>query len=139
MVGHCHLRGELRSFRLDRVLDAALTDVSFERPAHIDCPARVIEALAATPGTWSVEVLLRTTLAKAQRRIPAAMGTLTSEANGIALRCNVQHLDWLAHVLAGLGVPLVVRQPSELREALRQLAEHTALLAESEEKVMHDA
>ncbi len=33
-VGYCHLRGEIRNFRVDRMSDIACTDKKFERPLH---------------------------------------------------------------------------------------------------------
>ncbi len=46
------------------------------------------------------------------------------------MRCRVQDLHWLAHSLVGLGMPLVVQRPPELRDALRSLAAEVAALAE---------
>ena len=41
---------------------------------------------------------------------------------GILLRTEVDDLERLARDLAGLGVPLVIRQPPALRMALRRYA-----------------
>ncbi len=71
-----------------------------------------------TPSTWLVDVLLETTLEEAQRLVPSALATLEQTPGGVVLRCYVEHLDWIARFLAGLGCPLIVRQPPELREAL---------------------
>ena len=43
---------------------------------------------------------------------------------------NKQEVADLAYKLAGLGLPLIVHQPPELRDELRRLARHTAWLAE---------
>src|SRR5207248_1889931 len=45
-VGYCHLRSDLRVFRLDRVLDASLRDETFTRPAAFDSLAHLLGALA---------------------------------------------------------------------------------------------
>jgi len=42
-------------------------------------------------------------------------------------------LGWMASLLVGLGCPLVMRRPPELRDALRALAAHAARLAEAVE------
>lgn len=133
-AGFCHLRAELRVFRLDRVQQAAMLGASFTRPADFDILAYVQHTLANTPGEWAIEVLLKTDMATAQCRVPAELAQLDAEPPGVALRCNVQRLDWFAHFLAGLGVPLVVRRPPELRDELRQLAESIAGLAEAVEE-----
>jgi predicted DNA-binding transcriptional regulator YafY len=131
-VGHCHLRAGLRVFRLDRVLRAELRDEQFVRPDGFDSLAYVVRSLASAPGTWAVEVLLETTLDVARERVPAAMATLDPEPGGVVLRCHVQQLDWVARFLVGLECPLVVRQPPELRQALRRLAAEIAQIAERE-------
>ena len=43
---------------------------------------------------------------------------------------TMQEVAELAYKLAGLGLPLIVHQPPELRDELRKLARHTAWLAE---------
>jgi predicted DNA-binding transcriptional regulator YafY len=129
-VGHCHLRVGLRVFRLDRVLHAELREEQFTRPDDFDSLAYVVHSLASAPGAWAVDVLLETTLDAARQRVPAAMATLEPEAGGVALRCHVEHLDWIARFLVSLECPLVVRRPPELRDALRRLAAEIAELAE---------
>jgi predicted DNA-binding transcriptional regulator YafY len=129
-VGYCHLRADLRIFRLDRVLWAELREEQFERPADFDSLSYVMRSLANAPATWAVEVLLETTLDEARQRVSAAMATLDQAEDGVLMRCQVQDLRWLAHLLVGLGVPLVVRRPPELRDALRELAAEVAKMAE---------
>jgi predicted DNA-binding transcriptional regulator YafY len=53
---------------------------------------------------------------------------------GVILRCHAQNLAWVAQFLVGLGFPLVVRQPPELRDALRKLAAEINAMAEREEQ-----
>jgi len=132
-VGYCHLRQDLRVFRLDRVAQAELRDETFARPTDFDSVAYVMRSLASSSGTWPVEVLLRTTLEEARQRVSPVLATLEPTADGVVLWCHVQRLDWLAHLLAGLGFALVIRQPPELREALRQLAADTLRLADAHE------
>jgi predicted DNA-binding transcriptional regulator YafY len=129
-VGYCHLRAGLRMFRLDRVLRVELRDELFARPADFDSLAYVVYSLANAPGTWAVEVWLATTIDAARQHVPAAMATLEPDADGVALRCHVENLDWIARFLVGLGFPIVVRRPPELRDTLRQLAAEIAAAAE---------
>ncbi|MBK9714544.1 MAG: YafY family transcriptional regulator [Kouleothrix sp.] len=129
-VGYCHLRAGLRMFRLDRVLAAELCEGGFERPDDFDCLGFVVHSLATAPGAWLVEALLETTLEQARERVPAAMATLDQLPEGVLLRCHAQNLDWIARFLAGLGFPMIVRQPPELRDALRALAAEIAAIAE---------
>jgi predicted DNA-binding transcriptional regulator YafY len=133
-VGHCHLRAGLRMFRLDRVLRAELCEATFERPADFDSLGYVVHSLASAPGAWAVEALLETTLEQARERVPAAVALLEAAPEGVILRCHAQNLAWVAQFLVGLGFRLVVRQPPELRDALRELAAEISALAEREEQ-----
>jgi predicted DNA-binding transcriptional regulator YafY len=132
-VGWCHLRDDVRVFRLDRVRDAILEEASFTRPPDFDSLAYVLDSLATAPWGWWVEVLLETTLEDAQQRIPPGNAIITPVAGGVLVRLGVDRLDWLARTLLLLGCPFVVRQPPELRDDLRQLAAEAAAMAERQE------
>ncbi len=132
-VGYCHLRQDIRVFRLDRVLEATLREETFSRPAQFAALEHVERAIARTPGVWHVVVLLKMPLEEAQRQISPALATLEATDNGVLMRCYVDKLDWIAGVLAGLGCSLVIQQPEELREALATLAERLAASAAARE------
>ncbi|HLK57857.1 MAG TPA: YafY family protein [Chthonomonadaceae bacterium] len=127
-VGYCYLRNEMRIFRLDRVISAELQPETFERPADFDSLAYVVHSLAMTPGTWEIEVLLKTSLTQARQCLSASLGILEEVPEGVVLRCWVQSLGWFAHLLAGLEWECVIRQPSELREEMRALADRAIVL-----------
>ncbi len=130
-AGYCHLRQDRRIFRLDRIREITTTDERFERPVGFDSLAFVQQSLAQMPETWRVEVLLRTSLADAQRRVPAHVATLEETPEGVILRDYAESLDWMARSLVALGCPFLVREPPELRDALRGLATQVASLAEA--------
>jgi len=135
-AAHDHLRSAMRTFRVDRVLDAQLRDRTFILPDGFDALSYVQHSLATTPGMLAVEVLLETSLDEARQVIPAAMATLEQTPQGVLMR-NAAHdrrdLAWLAHILAGLECSLIVRKPPELRDELRKLAAHALELAERRE------
>jgi predicted DNA-binding transcriptional regulator YafY len=132
-VGYCHLRADLRVFRLDRILQAEMGHDTYTLPPDFDCLAYVTRSIAMTPAHWLVDVLLETTLEEAQQMVPPALATLQQAPNGVVLRCYVNNLDWIAHLLAGLNCHVVVRQPTELRAALRRLAQKITEMAASTE------
>jgi predicted DNA-binding transcriptional regulator YafY len=45
-VGMCHLRSDIRSFRVDRVAGVDVVDASFERPASFDALSYLVHSLA---------------------------------------------------------------------------------------------
>jgi len=128
-VGYCHLRQGLRVFRLDRVQHAEMREESYVRPTDFDSLEYVTRSIAMTPAPWLVDVLLETTLEEARQMVPPALATLEQADDGVVFRCYVTRLEWIAHFLAGLACPLVVRQPVELREALQRLAEKIMKIA----------
>lgn len=130
--GYCHLRQDLRTFRIDRIVEIEPLEESFERPADFDVLAHVLNSLASIPGPYQVEVLLQTSLEQAQQVIPSAFGTLEETAEGIVLRRAVRRLEWMAYILIGLDFPVVVIQPEELRDLLRGTAKKLLQMAGDE-------
>ncbi len=129
-AGWCHLRSDLRVFRLERVQAVRLLEETFERPADFDARRHVHHALATMPDTWTVEVVLETTVEEARRRLSPIWGTLEPAPEGVLLRCNIGNLDRMAHHLLGLPWPVAVRRPPELVDAFRGMAERAAAVAE---------
>ena len=129
-VGHDHLRGQVRLFRLDRVLEAEPLGETFGLPPEYDGPEAVLRVLADMPGDrWTVEVLLEAAPEEARGQLPALGVTLEGAPGGSVLRCSTSDLDWMARVLAGLDCPFVVRRPAELKAALEKRAAEILALA----------
>ncbi len=122
-VGRCHLRRSLRSFRLDRIVQVDLTETHFDRPTDFDALEHVVQAIATLPRRFSFTVLLKTDLSTAQSEIFEVLGLLEPEAAGVLLRGSTDNLDWLARQLARLPFDFLVREPEQLRAALRQRAD----------------
>jgi predicted DNA-binding transcriptional regulator YafY len=107
-VGYCHLRSDLRLFRLDRVQEVAPREEFFERPPGFDALAYVLHSLGSVPRRWPVEVLLQTTMEEARRWIAPEVAVLESENGGLVLRCSTgaclsrQLLDRPARSLANV-------------------------------------
>lgn len=121
-IGYCHLRQGQRLFRLDRIEHAEIIDATFVLPPNFHALEAVQRALASVPRVWQVEVLLETTLEQIQRqtRYPEAMFEETE--GGVIMRVDVGDLPWMARFLAGLGIPLTIRRPLELRTVFRDYA-----------------
>ncbi len=129
-VGYCHLRQDLRSFRLDRIVSVAIHEETFVPPLNFDCLDFITRSLPMVPAPWFVDVLLATTLEEAQSRVSPTIALLEQEAQGVSFRTYVADLDWIAYELAGLHCPLVIRKPPELRDAMRRLAQKIITMAE---------
>lgn len=123
--------GKLRTFRVDRVSEVLLSGVSFDPPADFDPVQHVTRSLAAVPYTHEIEVVLATTLANAQRRIPPTVATLAETEGGVLLTGRAEHLPGLAAMLAGLGWPFTVRRPAALVTEVRALSDRLRAWSET--------
>jgi predicted DNA-binding transcriptional regulator YafY len=122
VVGYCHLRRELRSFRVDRITHAEITGTHFERPADFDAIQHVVTGIATMPRQYAFEVLLQTDLETAQGEMMQVLGVLEPCDDGLLLRGTADNLDWVAGQLAAFSFGFAVHTPDELRDALRRLA-----------------
>jgi predicted DNA-binding transcriptional regulator YafY len=120
-VGWCHLRSDVRVFRLDRVRETMLLDATFVRPEGFDVQAHLIRALASTWSGWTAVVLLDVPVEDARRWVSPIVGSIEETPEGPLLRTHADSLDWVARYLSGLPCGFVVREPPELLDALRRL------------------
>ena len=129
VVGYCHLRQDLRSFRLDRVTQVSTVDAGFDRPEGFDPLAYLMQAIAIMPRKYSFELLLKTDIDTAQGEVFDVLGILEAAEGGIILRGSVEDLDWLARQISIFSFDFVVHEPAELREELRKHSMKLAHLA----------
>lgn len=69
LAGWCCLREDVRVFRLDRVVEATPTAARYRPPAELDPLPVVLERLALAPRQCRIDVLLDTTLERAQAQL----------------------------------------------------------------------
>jgi predicted DNA-binding transcriptional regulator YafY len=117
-VGMCHLRAEVRTFRLDRVVSVETLPESFERPAGFDPMAHLVRAIATLPRAFAIEVLLKTDLASARTHLFPEAGIFEETAHGVVIHNQSDELDWFARQLAGMPFEFEIRSPPQLREAV---------------------
>ncbi len=65
LVGHDHLRDDIRTFRLDRVADIETTRDRFRIPDGFDVVAHLVHALVTVPYGIDVEVVLHVDMTRA--------------------------------------------------------------------------
>ncbi|MGH8497008.1 MAG: helix-turn-helix transcriptional regulator [Gammaproteobacteria bacterium] len=117
-VGYCHLRRDLRSFRLDRVVSVDPITESFDRPEDFDVLAYLTRAIAVLPRTHEIEVNLQAGIEAARRVIPGDIATLEARGDFVQLRAQADDLGWFARELARLPFPFEIVAPEALRETL---------------------
>jgi predicted DNA-binding transcriptional regulator YafY len=114
-------RDDWRTFRVDRI---TAPDAMGHRFTHVDPPDPVKlvsrgTAVAVYKHTAVVE--LRAPLERAARHIPPTTGVLERiDDDTTLLTIGADDLGWLVMVLAGLPIPVSVRDPIELRQLLSE-------------------
>jgi predicted DNA-binding transcriptional regulator YafY len=127
LAAHDHTRDALRTFRVDRMRDVAVTaERALPPPDGFDAVAHVSTSLARVPSRWEIEVVLDLELDSAARRLPPTMAELAAAGGGTVVRMRASSLEWMAGVLAGLDCGFEIRRPDELRASVRELAERLA-------------
>jgi predicted DNA-binding transcriptional regulator YafY len=130
LAAHDHLRDDLRTFRVDRMLRVRVkNETADDPPDDFDAVTYVSTSLARVPWGWEVEIALELPLDEALRRVPATLAEVVDEGGTTVMRMRADSLDWVATVLAGLGCVFAIRKPEELRTSVRLLGELLAASA----------
>lgn len=124
--------GKVRNFRLDRISCPTLRQGTFDLPVAFDAARHVVDGLAGTPRTHTVSVRVYATTEQLRTHVPVGLAIIqdTGEPGWVRLRLHAERLGWIPAMLAGLGQPFIVEQPSALRDQIRALARRLEQYAE---------
>lgn len=129
--GFCHLRQDVRTFRLDRIQSTESTGIAFAYPSDFDIVGHVVTSLSDPPGMATIEVLFKASLDEARRSLPPELGSLVVVEEGVMLRRPAYRLEWVAALLLTLPFHIHIVQPPELHDIMRSLAEKAAALLDT--------
>lgn len=130
LVGWCHLRDDVRQFRLDRVVALTTTgERAAPAPDGLDPLAFVTRGIATVPARHVAVVRFTLPLADVVERIPLAYGLLDAVDGGVEGRFPSDDLDTTLRWLVGLGLPMRLVGPPELLVAAQAMAGRLARLA----------
>ena len=137
LVGYCHLRQAVRSFRLDRITQLQTLVQPFAQPAAFDINAYLATELTAQPQQY-VRLRFAPAGAQAARDSRYLWTTMNEEADGsLSVTMVTPDLPWAAStVLAYAGLATVL-EPVALRTLVRERAtllaqQHTSIESEKE-------
>jgi predicted DNA-binding transcriptional regulator YafY len=124
VVGWCAVKEAMRVFRLDRILEAAETDGTFQVPADFD-PREYVTATRVYVAADDVEVRVRYSpkIARWVRESAAAgMVGWEEEADGsLVIRHRVADPHWVVSHALTYGAEAEILEPEELREMVREV------------------
>ena len=129
-VGHCHLRGDLRTFRLDRVVELATREATFVPPLSFDLRGHLLGSIARMHAGPEIEVVFAATPEQVRGRLWEQFGDVEAVPGGTRFRCSYDDLDGFGRYVVGLGWPVTVVKPVALRDALRRYAAEVLAAAE---------
>lgn len=138
-AGYCQLRQGVRTFRLDRITSVELLEKPFDMPADFDVLDHVIRSIGSPSGPNHIEVLLKTSLERAQQLFSPILGTLEETEEGVILRRSASEFDWIAHILLRAEFPVVVRQPTQLKQMIREMSARALQIISEDEEVVQSS
>ena len=126
VVGYCHTRQEVRTFRIDRIQKLTWSGEVFQAPVDFDARAFMAQALQAQPQVRA-RLLFPAESAQIARTNRAAWDSLEPQADGsVVVSISSPDLDWAASSVLIYGPLVEVLDPPELRRLLRDWAQAIA-------------
>ena len=126
VVGWCAMKEGMRVFRLDRILEAAEAEGSFQIPEDFD-PARYVQANRVYRAEHDVEVRVRYSpkIARWVRERAAAgqVGWEEEQDGSVVIRHRVADPHWVVSHALSYGPDAEILEPVELREMVREVVE----------------
>ena len=125
LVGHCHLRDEPRTFRLDRIVEAKRLDGAFDRPTF-DLDAFLQQTWGVYRGRILHEVVIHFDASLApliQQGAHHPGESVERLKNGrLAYRVTISHLDEIARWIVGFAGAARAVEPPALVERVSEIA-----------------
>jgi predicted DNA-binding transcriptional regulator YafY len=128
LVGFCHLREGMRTFRVDRIRELALLSEPFQVPEGFDVRAHLEAAFKDQPG---VRASLRFAPEAAHIALTNAADWETVQENedgSVVVVLSAPDMYWLASLVMSFSTWVTVLDPPELRAVVRAWALGTAAL-----------
>lgn len=122
LVGHCHLRGALRTFRVDRIQELELLSQGFQAPDEFDIHTHLQADFTDQP---AVHARMRFVpeaghIARTNQSIWESMKE--NPDGGVEVTLAAPDLYWLASMVLGFTTWVKVLDPPELRDLVRNWA-----------------
>lgn len=120
VVGFCHKRGDVRTFRIDRISELHPTGLAFEHPEDFDLDAYRRERLYV-PSADAVAVRIRLDEVAVNRiGVTWPHGEVTIHDDGSAeIFVDCEGMEWVTGWVLGYGRHAEILEPPEARAAMR--------------------
>ncbi|WP_201774770.1 helix-turn-helix transcriptional regulator [Demequina salsinemoris] len=128
-------RHDERTFRVDRIHTVRPLTGAFDPSPDLDVASSLSERFAAADYRWRVVLRINAaqehirkhlpvSVARLERLEPPPDGTDDGVPAWYRAEIHAESLDWLPPVLAALGCEVLIDEPAELRDRVKQAADH---------------
>lgn len=122
-----------RTFRVDRIRTARSMPQTFTPPTDLDVEQRLLDLFASADYRWRVIMRIHDTEERLRARLPRSVARIErmdeavdgSTGDGPAwhrVEIRADSLDWLPPIIAAMDADVVIEQPDELRDLVREVA-----------------
>jgi predicted DNA-binding transcriptional regulator YafY len=123
LIGHCHLRGEMRTFRVDRTQALTPLEVTFVRPADFSVTEYMARSFQPLEPVYEIEVRFDPSVVPFVREEHADWQHLTENPDGsVSVTFMSSELDWPTSFVLHYGKAATVIRPPELADKVKATA-----------------
>ncbi len=122
LIGHCHLRDELRTFRVDRIDHLDILQKTFEVPQHFDAKTYLQDSMRWENQYLAVVHLDEAMAAHMRERGDGWMKLDDNPDGSVTVRFETDDLDWAAGWVLSWGHHAKALEPPGLVERVKKAA-----------------
>jgi predicted DNA-binding transcriptional regulator YafY len=117
LVGYCHVRAAVRTFRVDRILELSLLDQTFQRPVSFDLDQYLKTKPPARQKTAVVRLRFAPEAAFMVHDDAAFWENIEEQPDGaVIVTLTTPDLEWAARLTLSYGSYAIVLEPPELSD-----------------------
>ena len=113
----------MRTFRLDRATQLAVSTGTFQRPESFDARQYLAEHLPFIQSDYRIDLWIDLPIEEARRSFALWRVSLEEEDGGTRVRCGRDNLDFFAAMLLSTRRRIVVHEPVKLRDTFEALGQ----------------
>jgi predicted DNA-binding transcriptional regulator YafY len=123
VVGYCHSRQEVRTFRVDRILELSILDETFQAPVNFDARSFMDQAFRGQPQVLA-HLRFSAKAARIARTNRTFWDSFEEQADGsVVVTISAPDINWAASTILAYGPVVEVLDPPGLRQLLKEWAQ----------------
>lgn len=122
VIGYCHLRRDMRSFRIDRIHRVDPLETSYQIPSDFDAQ-KYLDFEIQSQAQVHIRLHLSAEVAAYALSTPAAWESVAAQSDGSAIvTANLPDIYWAASMTLSYGPGTIVLEPDKLRQLVQEWA-----------------